>query len=78
MERKYCYFCFIDELGLCDLCLTDINTCLNCLAYGGNNGLCLNCETNGDEGVDLHNDLLEIFDWIQRNDSYFLLTTNIH
>jgi|LakMenEpi03Aug12_release.lakeMendotaPanAssembly.Ray.scaffolds.fasta_scaffold00515_51 hypothetical protein len=76
MDRKHCYFCFIDELGLCDVCLTGINTCFNCLAYG-NGGLCLNCETNGDEGVDLNNDLLEIFYWIQRNDSYFLSKTNI-
>lgn len=76
MDRKYCYFCFIDELGLCDPCLTSINTCLNCLAYG-NGGLCLNCQMNGDEGVDLNNDLLEIFYWVQRNDSYFLSKTNI-
>lgn len=71
MDRNYCYFCFIDEIGLCDLCLGSVSICLNCLVYG-NGGLCLNCETNGDEGVYLDDDLLQILDWIQRNDSYFL------
>jgi hypothetical protein len=75
MNRTYCYFCFIDEIGLCDLCLTNLHTCLNCLVYG-DGGLCFNCEILGDEGVDLNNDLLEISNWIQQNDSYFLSKIN--
>lgn len=71
MDRNHCYFCFIDEIGLCDLCLSEISICLNCLVYG-NGGLCLNCERNGDEGVYVDDDLLQILAWIQRNDSYFL------
>lgn len=70
MNKDHCYFCFIDEIGLCDMCLNDINLCLNCIVYG-NGGLCINCLTYGDEAIDLNNDLLNVFNWIQRNDSYF-------
>jgi hypothetical protein len=28
---SFCYFCFIDEIGLCDYCIDKNNICINCL-----------------------------------------------
>jgi hypothetical protein len=70
LTKKFCYFCFIDEIGICDFCLTDIECCLNCIVYG-NGGQCLNCELQGDEAVSLGQNISDIIDWIQRNDAYF-------
>lgn len=72
--KKFCYFCFIDEIGLCDSCLVDIETCLNCIVYG-NGSLCLNCEIQGDEGISMHPNVTDINDWIRRNDEYFRIHT---
>jgi hypothetical protein len=78
-NNHFCYFCFIDDLGLCDLCITNINdVCLNCIAYGGNNNQCVNCELLGDEGVSLGHDVSEIRNWIFRNDQHFISIINVN
>jgi hypothetical protein len=75
-NNYFCYFCFIDELGLCNQCITIIavDVCLNCIAYGENNNnhQCINCELLGDEGVSFGHDVSEIKNWIYLNDAHFL------
>lgn len=71
--KERCYFCFIDELGICEECMDKYNYsnfCLNCIAYG-NGDLCQNCLTMGDEGVSMEYDLHRIISWIIRNDTHF-------
>ena len=68
--KDFCYFCFIDEIGICDLCLPHIETCLNCIVYG-NGGQCLNFEIQGDEAVSFGPNVSDVVDWIRRNDSHF-------
>ena len=77
-NNYFCYFCFIDELGLCNHCIANIavDVCLNCIAYGGNNNQCINCELLGDEAVSLGQDVSEIRNWIYLNDEHFLSIIN--
>ena len=72
----HCYFCFINELGLCDTCLKAVNVCLNCIAYG-RGGYCINCIENGDEAVSMDTDFQKIIRWIQQNDHYYCLVNNV-
>lgn len=74
MNRQYCYFCFIDEIGLCDLCIEEIDVCLNCIIYGNNN-ICNNCLIQ-DEAVVLDQIIVnQVVEWIRRNDFYWLKIT---
>jgi hypothetical protein len=77
-NNQFCYFCFIDEIGLCNQCINSIaiDVCLNCITYGNNNNQCINCELLGDEAVSLGNDVSEIRNWIFRNDQHFLSIIN--
>lgn len=73
MNKQYCYFCFIDEIGLCDLCISELNVCVNCIVYG-NGDICNGCLSK-DEAIILDHDLFKVLEWIRRNDFYFLAKT---
>jgi len=63
----FCYFCFIDEIGLCDYCIDKNNICINCFF---SDHICPTCM---DEGVDLIFDKNLIREWIRSNDLHYKL-----
>lgn len=73
MFDYFCKCCFENEYGICDPCAHKTNLCLNCVYYGDSeNVLCVNCLNLGDEGHCVEYDLIQLFQWISCNDSYFL------
>lgn len=55
---SFCYFCFIDEIGLCDYCIDKNNICINCLF--------------SDHICDLIFDKNIIREWIKHNDLHYI------
>lgn len=79
LDRQYCYFCFIDEIGLCDICIGDLvelDLCLYCVVSGQVCNACKYKEQQAEQN------LISILDWIEKNDLYFhnkmIWNYNIH
>jgi hypothetical protein len=85
LQNNYrCYFCYIDEIGLCDTCLENYkNVCLNCITCSICNityTSCKKCSRNGSQQDQLQNnknevakdDINNLVKWIKQNDTYFL------
>lgn len=56
-----CYFCFIDEIGLCDYCIDKNNICINCIF---SDHICHNIHNDSNKNV--------IREWIRSNDLYYI------
>jgi hypothetical protein len=66
----FCYFCFIDDIGLCDHCIHKNNICINCFF---SDHICYTCMRNGmDDGIDLIFDKNLIREWIRSNDLHYI------
>lgn len=65
--KKHCYFCYIDEIGLCDICIEQYNLCINCIMQSR---LCLSCRQL-DEGIYIDPSTHDIIEWIRENDDYY-------
>lgn len=53
MSYVFCERCAMNDALVCHICINQFDgLCLNCIAYGGMNYLCLNCNEICDEGVD--------------------------
>ena len=61
MTYVFCERCGAVDGLVCHNCIKQFNgLCLNCVAYGGMNNMCLNCDENCDECIDTTYDLQEI------------------
>lgn len=74
-ENGFCVFCFYNENGICRNCSSRMKVCMNCVVYGIDGNPCQNCESMGDEGIDLTFDLVSVLDYINRNRQYFIRKT---